>query len=118
MSRAGTDDAHALHELERVALGLPPGLEVVWLGVSGYRLTYEGVSLFVDPYVSRVPLRAFLLRRRTLPDEAMIERYAAGARDRSPGCSSGTRTSTTPSMHRRSLGASARGRTARRRWPI
>ena len=76
MSPGGTDDAHALHELERVVLGLPPGLEVVWLGVSGYRLTYEGVSLFIDPYVSRVPLRAFLLRRRTLPDEAMIERYA------------------------------------------
>jgi L-ascorbate metabolism protein UlaG (beta-lactamase superfamily) len=40
----------------------------VWLGVSGYRLTYEGVSIFIDPYLSRVPLRALLLRRRTLPD--------------------------------------------------
>ena len=40
-----------------------PGLEVQWLGVSGYRITYEGVSLFVDPYVSRVPLRALLLGR-------------------------------------------------------
>ena len=47
-----------------------------WLGVSGYRLTYEGVSIFIDPYVSRVPLRAFLLRRRTLPDATMLERYA------------------------------------------
>ena len=37
--------------------------EIEWLGVSGYRLTYEGVSLFVDPYVSRVPLRALLLGR-------------------------------------------------------
>jgi L-ascorbate metabolism protein UlaG (beta-lactamase superfamily) len=44
--------------------------------VSGYRLTYEGVSLFVDPYVSRVPLRALLLRRMALPDEALIDRYA------------------------------------------
>jgi L-ascorbate metabolism protein UlaG (beta-lactamase superfamily) len=70
------DDAQAASELERVPIELPPGLEIVWLGVSGYRLTYEGTSIFVDPYVSRVPLRALLLRRRTLPDAAMIERFA------------------------------------------
>jgi L-ascorbate metabolism protein UlaG (beta-lactamase superfamily) len=71
------DDAQAARELEAVALDLPPGLELTWLGVSGYRLTYEGVSLFIDPYVSRVPLRAFLLRRKTLPDAALIERFAS-----------------------------------------
>jgi L-ascorbate metabolism protein UlaG (beta-lactamase superfamily) len=70
------DDAQAASELERVPIDLPPGLEITWLGVSGYRLTYEGTSIFVDPYVSRVPLRALLLRRRTLPDPAMIERFA------------------------------------------
>src|SRR4051812_11065874 len=75
--RDGVDDAQAARELERVALGLPAGLEIRWLGVSGYRLTYEGVSVFIDPYVSRVPLRAMLLRRRTLPDPAMVQRYAA-----------------------------------------
>ena len=74
---AGHDDAHAARELERAPLDLPDGLEVRWLGVSGYRLTYEGVSIFVDPYVSRVPLRALLLRRRALPDAALIERYAS-----------------------------------------
>jgi L-ascorbate metabolism protein UlaG (beta-lactamase superfamily) len=72
-----SDDAQALRELEAVSLGLPPGLELSWLGVSGYRLTYEGVSLFIDPYVSRVPLRALLLRRVALPDEALIDRYAS-----------------------------------------
>jgi L-ascorbate metabolism protein UlaG (beta-lactamase superfamily) len=72
-----TDDAQALRELEAVGLDLPPGLEVSWLGVSGYRLTYEGVSLFIDPYVSRVPLRSLLLRRLAMPDEAMIDRYAS-----------------------------------------
>ena len=75
----GVDDAAALRELERVPVDLPQGLDLAWLGVSGYRLTYEGVSLFIDPYVSRVPLRAFLLRRRTLPDPVMIERYAHSA---------------------------------------
>jgi L-ascorbate metabolism protein UlaG (beta-lactamase superfamily) len=70
-----TDDAQALRDWERAPLGLPEGLELDWLGVSGYRLTYEGISLFVDPYVSRVPLRALLLRRPAMPDESLITRY-------------------------------------------
>ena len=77
MAGPGVDDAEAARELEAISLDLPRGLDVIWLGVSGYRLTYEGVSLFVDPYVSRVTLRALLLRRRTLPDPALIERYAS-----------------------------------------
>jgi L-ascorbate metabolism protein UlaG (beta-lactamase superfamily) len=72
-----TDDAHAAAELERVRLDLPAGLDIVWLGVSGYRLTYQGVSLFVDPYVSRVPLRSLLLRRTALPDPGLVSRYAS-----------------------------------------
>jgi L-ascorbate metabolism protein UlaG (beta-lactamase superfamily) len=70
------DDAQAARELERIPLGLPAGLDVRWLGVSGYRLTYDGVSIFIDPYVSRVPLRALVLRRRALPDPTLLERYA------------------------------------------
>ena len=77
MPRSAADDSErsVLSELETVPLDLPPGLELEWLGVSGYRITYEGVSLFVDPYVSRVPLRALLLRRTALPDDALVERY-------------------------------------------
>jgi L-ascorbate metabolism protein UlaG (beta-lactamase superfamily) len=74
---AQTDDIRVLRELEAATLDLPAGLELTWLGVSGYRLTYEGVSLFVDPYVSRVPLRALLLRRQALPDPTMLDRYAS-----------------------------------------
>ena len=54
---------------------LPPGLEIEWLGVSGYRITFEGVSIFIDPYVSRVPLRSLLLRRVALPDADLVDRY-------------------------------------------
>ena len=81
LAAQGVDDAQAARALERVSLDLPASLDVVWLGVSGYRLTYEGVSLFIDPYVSRVPLRALLLRRRTLPDPTLIERYASAPGD-------------------------------------
>lgn len=56
-------------------LDLPDGLDIEWLGVSGYRLTYQGVSIYIDPYVSRVPLRSLLLRRTAVPDPAMVDRY-------------------------------------------
>lgn len=68
-------DTQALAELEARALRLPAGLEVEWLGVSGYRLSYEGRTLFVDPYLSRVPFRDLILRRRALPDPAAIDRF-------------------------------------------
>jgi L-ascorbate metabolism protein UlaG (beta-lactamase superfamily) len=69
------DELTALHELERVPLALPAGLELEWLGVAGYQLTYEGTTVLVDPYVSRAPLRALLLRRPALPDAQLIDRY-------------------------------------------
>ncbi|MDX6653685.1 MAG: hypothetical protein QOH18_386 [Solirubrobacterales bacterium] len=77
---AARADGEALSELEARPLELPAGLELEWLGVSGYRLTYEGQTLFIDPYLSRVPLRDLLLRRRALPDRAAIKRFV-----RAPG---------------------------------
>ena len=75
------DDAQALRELEARPLELPAGLEVEWLGVSGYRLAYEGKSLYIDPYLSRVPLRNLLLRRPTLPKATALDRYLPAADD-------------------------------------
>jgi L-ascorbate metabolism protein UlaG (beta-lactamase superfamily) len=68
-------DLRAARELEGTPLDLPPGLEIEWLGVSGYRLTFEGQSIFVDPFVSRVPLRTLLLGRQALPDRPTIDRF-------------------------------------------
>jgi L-ascorbate metabolism protein UlaG (beta-lactamase superfamily) len=70
-------DGQALAELEARPLELPAGLEIEWLGVSGYRLTYERQTLFVDPYLSRVPFRDLLLRRPTMPDPAALERFVS-----------------------------------------
>jgi L-ascorbate metabolism protein UlaG (beta-lactamase superfamily) len=69
------DDGQALGELELKTLELPAGLEVEWLGVSGYRMTHEGQTLFIDPYLSRVPFRDLVLRRPTLPDPAALDRF-------------------------------------------
>jgi L-ascorbate metabolism protein UlaG (beta-lactamase superfamily) len=68
-------DGQILGELEGRTLQLPAGLEIEWLGVSGYRLTCEGRTLFVDPYLSRVPFRDLALRRRALPDPAALDRF-------------------------------------------
>jgi L-ascorbate metabolism protein UlaG (beta-lactamase superfamily) len=68
-------DGQALVELEARAPALPAGLELEWLGVSGYRFSYEGQTLFVDPYLSRVPFRDLVLRRTAMPDPAAIERF-------------------------------------------
>ena len=77
MTGTAIDDAQAIRELEAAGLELPPGLTISWLGVSGYRLEDEGISIFIDPYVSRVPLRSLLLRRTATPDAELIERYAS-----------------------------------------
>lgn len=74
---AADADQEARSELERGDAGFPAGLEIEWLGVSGYRLTYQGVSIFIDPYVSRASLRSLLLRRIAMPDAALIDRYAS-----------------------------------------
>jgi L-ascorbate metabolism protein UlaG (beta-lactamase superfamily) len=68
-------DAAARAELEHRALALPPGLELEWLGVSGYRMTYQGETLLIDPYVSRCGLDALLQRKPVVPDPARIDRF-------------------------------------------
>jgi L-ascorbate metabolism protein UlaG (beta-lactamase superfamily) len=69
------EDGQTLGELEARPLQLPDGLEVEWLGVSGYRISAEGKALFVDPYLSRVPFSELLRRRAALPDPAALDRF-------------------------------------------
>ncbi len=68
-------DTQMLAELEARPIALPPGLEVEWLGVSGYRLSYEGKTIYVDPYLSRVPFRDLVLRRPARPAPAALDRF-------------------------------------------
>ena len=73
--RQRRDNSDALSELEANPLELPPGLTLEWLGVSGYRLGFEGRTLYIDPYVSRAPLRSLLLRHSVVPDAAALDRF-------------------------------------------
>ncbi|HET7485585.1 MAG TPA: MBL fold metallo-hydrolase [Solirubrobacterales bacterium] len=72
---AAREDGQALGELETRPLELPAGLEVEWLGVSGYRISFAGQTLFVDPFLSRVPFGDLVRRRPTLPDPAALDRF-------------------------------------------
>jgi len=74
--------AHAeLAGAASATLGLPPGLELEWLGVAGYRLTYEGKTVYIDPFVSRVGLRSLLRGRPALADARLHDRWLAPVGD-------------------------------------
>jgi L-ascorbate metabolism protein UlaG (beta-lactamase superfamily) len=68
-------DTDAMRELAARPLELTAGLELEWLGVAGYRLSYEGQTIYIDPYLSRVPLSSVLRRAPALADPALHERY-------------------------------------------
>jgi L-ascorbate metabolism protein UlaG (beta-lactamase superfamily) len=65
-------NAHDHQVAEELAWGAdrslpwPAGLEIEWLGTSGFRLRYQGFQLLIDPYLTRLPMGA-LLRRRVVP---------------------------------------------------
>lgn len=76
--RRGVADRTAQAQLSAGAaqvMALPAGLELEWLGVAGYRLTYEGRTIYLDPYVSRVPLGSLLRGRPALADPQLHARW-------------------------------------------
>ncbi len=68
-------DADAMRELTSKPLELARGLELEWLGVAGYRLSYEEQTIYIDPYLSRVPLSSVLRRTPALANQALHERH-------------------------------------------
>lgn len=83
ISYAATRRGHDRHDAATVAeltrgvdeLGLPLGLEIAWLGVAGFSLSYDGTTILIDPYVSRVPLADLLRRRTVVPDVSQIDSW-------------------------------------------
>lgn len=73
-------DHQAMDEMcWRDRLALPRGLEIEWLGTSGFALRCDGHTVLIDPYVTRVPLSSVVTRRRVAPDTARISQYLGQA---------------------------------------
>lgn len=72
-ARSSADHA-AQRELAGAHLesALPPGLELTWLGTAGFRLFYQGHTLLIDPYLTRLPASALVTRRPALSDPARV----------------------------------------------
>ncbi|HWX74817.1 MAG TPA: MBL fold metallo-hydrolase [Solirubrobacteraceae bacterium] len=70
-------DTAALEDLAKTPLPLPSGLSIEWLGTAGYRVTFEGHTLLIDPYLTRVPLSATFRRTPALADPALHEQLLA-----------------------------------------
>src|SRR6266852_6171423 len=69
------EDARTMADLSERSLPLARGLELQWLGTAGYRLTFEGRSLLIDPYLTRVSLGAVLRRIPAPADASLHARY-------------------------------------------
>ena len=64
--RQHASDRTTARQLAWTGSALPAGLELTWLGAAGFRLAYQGVVVWIDPYVTRVSL-ADLAMRRVVP---------------------------------------------------
>jgi L-ascorbate metabolism protein UlaG (beta-lactamase superfamily) len=60
-------------------LGLPPGVDVRWLGVAGFAISAEGTTILIDPYVSRRPIGDMLRRRVWSSDAALLDQHVPKA---------------------------------------
>jgi L-ascorbate metabolism protein UlaG (beta-lactamase superfamily) len=60
-------------------LGLPPGVDVQWLGVAGFAISYEGTTILIDPYVTRRPVGELLRRKVVTPDPVLLDRHVPKA---------------------------------------
>ena len=56
-------------------LPLARGLELTWIGTAGFRLAYQGVVVWIDPYVTRLPLTDLVRRRVVPPSQEAVARW-------------------------------------------
>ncbi|MEE8557359.1 MAG: MBL fold metallo-hydrolase [Myxococcota bacterium] len=69
------------HNWSRTGSALAPGLELQWLGTSGFCLAYEKHRILIDPYLTRAPLGDVLRRRVTAPSRDLARRFVPGRVD-------------------------------------
>src|SRR5690606_37009101 len=76
---ANDRSAHRELLLDPATPHLPVGLEIEWLGTSGFRLAYEGTTLLVDPYLTRPGVLRVASQRPLVPDLSLVERFVPAA---------------------------------------
>lgn len=55
--------------------GFAPGLALQWLGTAGFRLSYGGTSILIDPYFTRPAARKIVSRKAVPMDHDAIGRH-------------------------------------------
>ena len=60
-------------------LGLPPSVDLRWLGVAGFAISCEGTTLVIDPYVTRRPVSDLLRRKVWASDPVLLDRHVPRA---------------------------------------
>jgi L-ascorbate metabolism protein UlaG (beta-lactamase superfamily) len=56
-------------------LPLPKGLELMWLGTAGFKLAYQGTTIWIDPYVTRLSMLQLVGRRVVPPSSEAVARW-------------------------------------------
>jgi L-ascorbate metabolism protein UlaG (beta-lactamase superfamily) len=57
------------------SVALPHGLMITWLGTAGFRFEYQGVVVWIDPYVTRLKLGDVVRRRVIAPSEDAVAEW-------------------------------------------
>ena len=60
-------------------LGLPPGVDVKWLGVAGFAITCDGTTILIDPYVTRRPISDLVRRKVWSSDPTLLDQHVPKA---------------------------------------
>ena len=58
---------------------LPKGLTLTWLGTAGFRLAYQGTVVWIDPYLTRLPLADFVRRRVVASAPEIVAKWVDAA---------------------------------------
>ena len=56
-------------------LPLPKGVELMWLGTAGFKLAYQGTTIWIDPYVTRLSMLQLVGRRVVPPSSEAVSRW-------------------------------------------
>ena len=75
------NDVSAAEQLnwKRSPVDLSPGLELQWLGTAGFRISYQGFHLLIDPYLTRPGASQIYTGRMLRPDRELVRRHVPRA---------------------------------------